>query len=92
MTIESPEIKPIPEDQRAFINALGKEIDVALNGKTIPKKIGFFLAIFPFDTDPAAMGGRFSYVSNADKLDVRVMLKEILARIEGRLAKVGNPQ
>ncbi len=31
--------------------------------------------------------GRFNYISNADKVDVRAMLSEILARIEGRLAE-----
>lgn len=27
----------------------------------------------------------FNYISNADKLDVRAMLTDVLARIEGRL-------
>lgn len=30
--------------------------------------------------------GRFNYISNADKLDVRAMLKDVIARIEGRMA------
>jgi hypothetical protein len=35
---------------------------------------------------------RFNYISNADKLDVRAALRDVLARIEGRLAETPATQ
>jgi hypothetical protein len=43
------------------------------------RKIGFFLTCFEFNK-----AGRFNYISNAEKLDVKAMLKDIVARIEAR--------
>ena len=83
MSMESADHGPIAEQYRAQMNALAEMLDEYLNGEDVkPKdrKIGFFLAIFPFNEQ-----GRFNYISNADKLDVRAMLKEITARIEGRM-------
>ena len=76
---------PIDPKYRESMNILAGFIDDYLNGPDCPtdkKEVGFFLTIFPFKEE-----GRFNYISNADKLDVRAMLKEITARIEGRLMK-----
>lgn len=75
---------PIDPAFHAQMNALAGVLDDAFNGpgcKPEDRKIGFFLTTFEFDTP-----GRFNYISNADKLDVRAMLKEIVARLEGRIA------
>lgn len=80
-------IDPAFHDQ---MNALAGALDEMFNGPELPglprkKQVGFFLTCFPFD-EPR----RFNYISNADKLDVRAMLKEITARIEGRLSEGGT--
>jgi hypothetical protein len=75
---------PIDPAFHAEMNALAGALDTMFNGKDCKaedKKIGFFLTTFEMDAP-----GRFNYISNADKIDVRAMLKEIVARIEGRMS------
>lgn len=78
---------PIDPALHELMNKLAHVLDVTFNGEDCPaekKQVGFFLTTFNMnDPDP----GRFNYISNADKRDVRAMLSEVLARIEGRLAK-----
>ena len=79
---------PIQPELHALMNALASGLDAIFNGEGCApedKRIGFFLAAF-------AMGapGRFNYISNCDKLDVRAMLKDIMARIEARLSETGH--
>jgi hypothetical protein len=78
---------PIDPELHTLMNTLAHVLDVTLNGEDCPaekKQVGFFLTTFNMnDPDP----GRFNYISNADKRDVRAMLAEVLARIEGRLAE-----
>jgi hypothetical protein len=78
---------PIDPQLHELMNSLAHVLDVTFNGEDCPadkKQVGFFLTTFNMnDPDP----GRFNYISNADKRDVRAMLREILARIEGRLAE-----
>lgn len=79
---------PIDPAFHAEMNALAKALDEMFNGrdcKAEDKKVGFFLTTFEMNAP-----GRFNYISNADKLDVRAMLKEITARIEGRLAQTSE--
>ncbi len=76
---------PIDPKYRDQMRDLAAALDELLNGtgcKPADKKTGFFLTVFPFNDQ-----GRFNYISNADKLDVRAMLKDITARIEGRMMK-----
>jgi hypothetical protein len=76
---------PIEPAFHAQMNALAGVLDEMFNGegcKPEDKKVGFFLTTFNFDAP-----GRFNYISNADKLDVRAMLKDVVARIEGRMAE-----
>lgn len=85
MTMKSADPGPIEERYRAEMQALAEALDKYFNGDACApedRKTGFFLAVFPFGE-----GGRFNYISNADKLDVRATLKEIIARIEGRMAQ-----
>lgn len=75
---------PIDPQFHGQMNALAKALDEIFNGEGAApedKKVGFFLTTFEMNAP-----GRFNYISNADKVDVRAMLKEIVARIEGRLA------
>ena len=78
----------IEERHRAAMNALAAAIDDLFNGadcKPEDKKVGFFLTCWNFGEE----GGRFNYISNAEKLDVRAMLKDVIARIEGRMVLPG---
>ena len=71
------------------MNALARALDEMFNGENCPpdkKRVGFFLTTFLFHTSD----GRFNYISNADTLDVRAMLKDITARIEARLGPDGH--
>lgn len=43
------------------------------------RKVGFVLLVFPFDDH----GGRCNYMSNANREDVIVLLREQLARFQG---------
>lgn len=77
---------PIDPQLHELMNKLAHVLDVTFNGEDCPaekKQVGFFLTTFNMN-DPEP--GRFNYISNADKRDVRAMLVEILARIEGRLS------
>lgn len=79
---------PIEPEFHALMNHLAKALDDMFNGEGCPpekKRVGFFLTTFRFD-EP----GRFNYISNADKLDVRAMLKDITARIEARMSEAGH--
>ena len=85
MSMEPADHGPIEARYVDRMRALAQVLDEILNGadcKPEDKKTGFFLTVFAFN-EPS----RFNYISNADKLDVRAMLKEITARIEGRLQK-----
>jgi len=62
-----------------MMNALAKGVDKALNGEAGKKTNGFLLMVFPFD----GFDGRANYISNANRDDVIVLLKEQLARFEG---------
>lgn len=82
--IEDPDHRPIPPEQHALMNELARTLDDLFN-PVLPglgereRKIGFFLTTFEFNKQ-----GRFNYISNAEKLDVKAMLQDIVARIEAR--------
>lgn len=69
------------------MNVLAGAIDELFNGPGASKeeapgerKVGFILMVFPFGTEP----GRTNYISNANREDVIVLLKEQLARFQGQ--------
>lgn len=86
---QSADHGPISAEMHDLMNGLARTLDDIFNGENCPageKKIGFFLTTFNFNED----AGRFNYISNADKRDVHTMLKDILARIEGRMQSAGR--
>jgi hypothetical protein len=74
-------------DSELVMQTMAKTIDGFLNGNTNPKRVGFAILVFPFD-GPA--NARTNYVSNADRNDMIVALKEVVARFEGRRQEGGN--
>jgi len=75
---------PIDETQIEFMNKLAKVLDDALNPEE--RKVGFVLLTYNFEDGT----GRVNYIGNGDRDDVRVALKELLARWEGRLVEGGE--
>jgi hypothetical protein len=67
-----------------FLQRTAKVLDQLLNGEQRgqDRHNGFVLLVFPFD---GPKGARVNYVSNADRADVLVALKEVVARFEGRV-------
>jgi hypothetical protein len=73
---------PIDLEYVNKMKAIAKAIDELFNGnlKGENKKVGFCLMVFPFkDFD-----GRANYISNAERADIIVLLKEQLARFQGQ--------
>lgn len=85
---------PIQSDMVAMMNAVAATLDDVFNGegcKPADKTVWFFLAAgnFAHGTDEPTTN-RFNYISNADKLDVRATLHDVLARLEARMAPGGR--
>lgn len=79
---------PIQPDLIETMNAVAAGLDKIFNGdsKGSARKNGFVLLVFPFGSE-----GRCNYISNgADRRDIVVMMKEQIARFEGRLAEGGS--
>lgn len=79
--------EPIKEQYRAQMNALAEAIDEILNGPLkhgAKPKIGFVLLMAEFGK---IEGGRVNYISNGKRADMIAMLREYLARLEGRYAE-----
>ena len=81
--------KPIEPSLHADMNALARFTDEYLNeGLTgNGRRNGFVILVFPFgDCD-----GRCNFISNgADRNDVVVLMKEMIARFEGQPEVVGH--
>lgn len=76
---------PIEPKFHSFMNKLAHILDEAFNGgrtKPADRKTGFVLIVFPFDQ--VMEGGRANYISNAQRDDVVIMLKEQIKRFEGQ--------
>ena len=75
---------PIQEAYRKTMNKLARHIDQFLNGKRRsgqPPKVGFVLLVAEFDK---IENGRVNYISNGERESMVAMLREYLARVEGR--------
>jgi hypothetical protein len=75
---------PIQPKFRRAMNRLAAEIDTALNGRPKPgrkRRVGFILLTAEFGQMD---GGRVNYISNGQRADMIAMLREYLARVEGR--------
>lgn len=68
----------------AAMNRLAPMIDQFFNGDTTgdDRKVGFFLGVFNFRD--GGKDGRFNYISNANRDDIIVLLKEMRAKFEGQ--------
>jgi len=66
-------------------------LDEAWNGdaKGDARKVGIVILTFPLN---APEGGHVNYIGNGRREDVRVALKELLARWEGRYQESGSRQ
>lgn len=78
---------PIEPEYVEQMTAICRGIDEIFNGnRTGPERtVGFVLLVFPFGD-----GGRANYMSNADRADIIVLLKEQLARFEGMPKQQGR--
>lgn len=86
---ESPERlgdAPIEPKYVDLMNELAHAIDDVLNLGQPKKETGFVLLVFPLEDHR----GRCNYVSNGRREDVIVLLKEQLARFEGRMGNDGT--
>ena len=75
---------PIEPEFMQVMNGIAKGLDDVLNPglKRGSRKVGFCLMVFHMGDE-----GRCNYVSNADRLDMVTLLREQLARLEGRVAE-----
>ena len=63
------------------MNQIAKFLDASLNGDGSDREVGFILMVFPYNDT----SGRCNYISNgADRRDVVVLMKEMIARFEGQ--------
>lgn len=77
---------PIQPEYYEQMNKLARELDAYFNGdaKGGDRKTGFVLMVYPFDND-GRTDGRCNYISNgADRRDVVVLMREMIARFEGQ--------
>jgi hypothetical protein len=85
MTTFKPEISI---EYRAQMRAVAETLDEFLNGKNTPKhkrQTGFCVLMFPFG-DPTGNPhrDRINYISNANRQDMIIAMKELISRFEGR--------
>ena len=75
---------PVDPKYRDKMIEVVKKIDRFFNGKQrgTDREIGFVLLVFPFGEEP---GGRLNFMSNgADRKDLAILFKEMIARFEGQ--------
>lgn len=78
-------VSPIQPDAHGPMNKLARDIDRGLSGraKGKAKRYGFILLVAEFNK---IEDGRVNYVSNGERADMIAMLREYLARVEGRVS------
>lgn len=79
-------VAPIQQRHRAQMNALAETIDELFNKPGEPKKVGFVLLLAEFGK---IENGRVNYISNGNRDDMVCMMKELLARFEGKYSEGG---
>lgn len=84
--------QPIEQEYHALMNDLAGRLDDMFNPlrhMTGKRKTGFVLLAFPFESTD----GRCNFISNgADRKDIVVLFKEMIARFEGQPEVVGRNQ
>lgn len=77
---------PIEADQHALMNAIARSLDDVFNpGDT--RKVAFVVLTAKFGDYE---GGRVNYISNGARADIVSMMKETIARFEGRYIDQGG--
>lgn len=79
--------RPIDPRHRANMNMLATAVDHVLNGEEKPKKLGFVMLVAEFGQID---NGRVNYISNGSREDMITMMKEFIARAEGRYVETGG--
>jgi len=69
---------PVEAQYAEKMKNVARNVDIMFNGPGGGRDIGFILMVFPFEDR-----GRCNYMSNANREDVIVLLKEQLARFQG---------
>lgn len=72
---------PIQPAYREMMQRIAAAIDEGFNGDARPRKVGFVLLTAEFGK---IEGGRVNYISNGERDDMIGMMKEWIARAEGR--------
>lgn len=72
----------IQEQFKETMRAIAKALDELFNPDHLNKTIGFALLVFPYGCPPDA---RTNYISNGCREDMLNMMKEFIARAEGKL-------
>lgn len=80
-------VAPIQGQYREAMNRLAKALDTTLNPVLGERRVGFVLLTAEFGH---IEGGRVNYISNADRADMIAMMKEYIARAEGRYVEAGG--
>lgn len=75
---------PIDDEHREVMNRVASVLDQNFNPVPGNRKVGFVLLIAEFGQID---GGRVNYISNGDRADMIAMMKEYIARAEGRYAE-----
>lgn len=88
---------PIEDKHRDQMNQIAAMLDRIFNGKDAEpqalqregkRKIGFVLLVFPFGKEQE---GRCNFISNgADRRDLIVLFREMIARLEGQPEITGH--
>lgn len=82
--------EPVEEDYRGKMTFLAQQIDHLFNGdlRGELRTVGFVLMVFPYGDH----SGRCNYMSNgADRNDIVMLMKEMIARFEGQPEQTGGP-
>lgn len=74
----------VPQEKQILMQHLGEDIDSALNPHDGDRTNGFILITHPFDTS----GEHCVHISNMNRDDAILVLKELLARWEGSPGQV----
>jgi hypothetical protein len=78
--------EPIQQQHRIQMNALAGVVDEMFNPPGKPKTVGFVILLAEFGHIDH---GRVNYISNGGREDMIAMMKEFIARSEGRYAEGG---
>ncbi len=78
-----PKTDPIQQEHIEVMQGIGEALDEIFNGKSDPDRVlkyGFALLVFDFGEGP---DNKINFISNADREDMLVAMKEFIARAEG---------